>query len=82
MALAASIDCTADQVKIHVKKMSTEYPEEETIVIKDGGTALWTSPAFVGGELYEADVCLTRTTNLQYTMTLMDELFSLPFFMV
>ncbi len=80
MALAASIDCTADQVKIHVKKMSTEYPEEESIVIKDGQTALWTSPTFVSGELYEADVCLNRTTNLQYTMTLMDELFSLPFF--
>lgn len=53
-------------------KKTTSWASEESVAIYDGERALYTSPAFVNNDEREYEVCIEKTPNLQYRISLLD----------
>lgn len=65
--------CSTGEVYAKFTKQSgANYASEESYEVYSGSTLLASSPTFVNNELRETEVCLTASTNNQYTLLLKD----------
>ena len=65
--------CSTGEVYAKFTKQSgANYASEESYEVYSGSTLLASSPTFVNNELRETEVCLTVSTNNQYTLLLKD----------
>ena len=63
--------CSTGEVYAKFTKQSgANYASEESYEVYSGSTLLASSPTFVNNELRETEVCLTVSTNNQYTLLL------------
>ena len=54
-----------------MKKVNKDYAAEESVEIRST-SLLWNTPMPVEQATYEQDICVTKTSNLQYTLLLKD----------
>ena len=54
------------------RKQNKSFADEESFVVKSGGSTLYTSPTLVDNEIFEVEKCFA-TTSYQFTLELKDE---------
>ena len=67
------MECSADKTYVKFSKVNKSYADEESFILKDGNTVLYTSPLLVSNQLYETEVCVTTSTNDMYTIQYDDD---------
>ena len=72
VAVALSIDCESNQVYLKIMKKTGNWANEESFVISAGGAAIYTSPSLSVSEVRTLEVCLTASTNSQYSLEMKD----------
>ena len=70
--LAASLDCTSSQVYVKITKKTASWANEESFKILSGSITVYTSPSLTNNQERVIEVCLTSSTNNQYTLQMSD----------
>ena len=68
VALALSLDCDSNQNYLKIIKKTGSWANEESFEIRNGNTALYTSPSLTNNQVRTIETCLTSTTNSIYTL--------------
>ena len=70
--IASSLDCSSSQVYTKITKKTGSFSSEESFRIYSGSTVVYTSPSFAASGEREIEVCLSASTNHQYTLEMLD----------
>ena len=70
--IASSLDCSSSQVYTKITKKTGSFSSEESFRIYSGSTVVYTSPSFTDSDEREIEVCLSASTNHQYTLEMID----------
>ena len=69
---ASALDCLSDQVYTKITKKTAYFSSEESFRIYSGSTVVYTSPSLTDNDEREIEVCLSASTNHQYTLEMID----------
>ena len=72
VALALSLDCDSNQNYLKIIKKTGSWANEESFDIRNGNTALYTSPSLTNNQVRTIETCLTSTTHSIYTLRMKD----------
>ncbi|KNB41501.1 hypothetical protein JH06_5108 [Blastocystis sp. subtype 4] len=70
--LAFALDCSSNQVYTKITKKTGYYANEESFKIYSGSTEVYTSPSLTNSEERVIEVCLSASTNYQYSLEMTD----------
>ena len=69
--IASSLDYSSNQVYTKITKKTRSFSSEQSFRIYSGSTVVYTSSFAASGER-EIEVCLSASTNHQYTLEMLD----------
>ncbi|KNB41646.1 hypothetical protein JH06_4874, partial [Blastocystis sp. subtype 4] len=67
-----ALDCSSTQVYTKITKKTEYFASEESFTIYSGSTEVYTSPSLTNSEERVIEVCLSASTNYQYTLEMAD----------
>ncbi|KAK8792628.1 hypothetical protein WA171_002581 [Blastocystis sp. BT1] len=69
---ASALDCSSNQVYTKITKKTASFASEESFTIYSGSTVVYSSPSLTNNEERVIEVCLSGSTNHQYTLEMSD----------
>ena len=69
---ASALDCPSNQVYTKITKKTASFASEESFTIYSGSTIVYSSPSLTDNDERVIEVCLSGSTNHQYTLEMSD----------